>query len=110
MTLQTQGVLRVLIDAYLRASDRELYGLQICDQLGLLPGTVYPILARLLAMGWITAREEDVTKEEVGRATRRYYRLTENGAAEARTALAEFDARRRRGSLSTWPGRPVWDS
>lgn len=85
MTLQTQLVLRAL----LQEPTSEQYGLQLCEETGLPSGTVYPIVARLEQVGWLESRWEDPNEHIAqGRPRRRYYRLTEDGAARARTALA----------------------
>lgn len=107
--MQMQAVLRLLVDAHLKGPDREIYGLQICEELGLGPGTVYPILARLhTEQRWVEKRPEKVESTEVGRATRFYYRLNEQGAESARHALAEATARRRAPRLGGL-GRPAWE-
>jgi PadR family transcriptional regulator, regulatory protein PadR len=86
MTIPTQLVLRAL----LAEPTQELYGLQICEQAGLPSGTIHPILARLeREHSWVTSRWEDITPHDEGRPRRRYYRLTEDGAERARTALAQ---------------------
>lgn len=92
MTLQVQLVLRILLGD--RA--RELYGLELVDATGLPPGTIYPILARLEAAGWVDSRWEQVDQRVEGRPRRRYYRVTPDGAVEATAALDAADARRRR--------------
>lgn len=84
MTLPTQLVLRALLED----PAREMYGLEICKVAGLAPGTIHPILARFEGIGWLESRFEDVDPREAGRPRRRYYRLTEGGAQEARDALA----------------------
>lgn len=105
--MQMQEILRLLVETYQESSEREIYGLEICEALGLGPGTVYPLLARLLAIGWVEDRREDIDKRKVGRATRRYYRLSREGVAAARQALAEASSRRR-GSSRDLLGRPAW--
>ena len=84
MTIPTQLVLRAL----LADPSRELYGVEIGDAAGLPSGTVHPILARLEAAGWIESRWEDVDPSVAGRPARRYYRVTTDGAVQARDALA----------------------
>jgi PadR family transcriptional regulator len=85
MTLQTQLVLRAL----LQEPAREQYGLELCAETGLPSGTVYPIVARLEQAGWLASRWEDPNEHITeGRPRRRYYRLTDGGAEQARTALA----------------------
>ena len=86
MTIPTQLVLRTL----LAEPTQEMYGLQICEQAGLPSGTIHPILARLeREHSWLASRWEDVKPEEEGRPRRRYYKLTDDGAARARIALAQ---------------------
>ena len=84
MTIPTQLVLRTLLDE----PGRELYGLEIGQGAGLPSGTVHPILARLEGVSWVESRWEDVDPSDAGRPARRYYRLTANGAEQARHALA----------------------
>jgi DNA-binding PadR family transcriptional regulator len=84
MTMQVQMVLRAL----LRDPSRELYGLEISQETGLLPGTTYPILMRLEDQGWVASRLEEIDPRAEKRPARRYYRFTAGGAAEASAALA----------------------
>jgi DNA-binding PadR family transcriptional regulator len=85
MTLQTQLVLRALLED----PARERYGLELCDLAGLPSGTIYPILARLEGVGWVTSTWEDpAVHEKAGRPRRRFYRITTDGAEQARHALA----------------------
>lgn len=81
MTYTTQLVLAAL----LAAPDGELYGLQLIREAGVKPGSAYPILERLVAHGWAASRRETV---HPGRPPRRYFRLTGEGEARARAALA----------------------
>jgi PadR family transcriptional regulator len=101
MTLQTQLVLRALLDQ----PTAQRYGLELCERTGLPSGTVYPIVARLEQVGWLESEWEDPDAHvAAGRPRRRYYRLTEDGAERGRDALALADRRRR--------GRPAigWDT
>ncbi|WP_221176793.1 PadR family transcriptional regulator [Nocardioides pocheonensis] len=84
MTIPTQLVLRALLED----PDEERYGYDIGESAGLASGTVHPILARLEGLGWLTSRWEDVDSRIAGRPSRRYYRLTAEGAHAARDALA----------------------
>jgi DNA-binding PadR family transcriptional regulator len=92
MTLQTQ----LIVQALLKDPARELYGLELSQETGLLPGTAYPILMRLEAEGWVTSRWEEIDPHAEKRPARRYYRLTASGAAQASAAIT--GARRPRGS------------
>ncbi len=90
LTLATQMVLRSLLDK----PTEKRYGLELCAQAGLQSGTVYPILARLEQAGWVhSAWEDPQVHEAEGRSRRRYYTLSEEGAAQARQALAEISSR-----------------
>jgi PadR family transcriptional regulator, regulatory protein PadR len=106
MTLQTQLVLR----AMLAEPTAERYGLQLCAETGLPSGTIYPIVARLEQLGWVESSWED-PREHVaeGRPRRRYYRLTDAGAQQARDALARVHRSRKQprfGPAVTWPEVP----
>jgi DNA-binding PadR family transcriptional regulator len=89
MTLQVRLVLHMLADD----PGRERYGLEIVDSTGLMPGTIYPILARLEAAGWIDSRWEDVDHHAAGRPRRRYYRLTAEGLANVARSLVDSPRR-----------------
>jgi PadR family transcriptional regulator, regulatory protein PadR len=84
MTIPTQLVLRAL----LADPSVELYGVEIGTAAGLPSGTVHPILARLETVGWLESRWEEINPRTEGRPARRYYRLTPDGLALARAALA----------------------
>jgi PadR family transcriptional regulator len=79
--------LRLVLDALLADGCGDHYGLAIATQTGLKPGTLYPILARLEACGWLTSFWEQVDEHEAGRPRRRYYRLTGVGINGARGVL-----------------------
>ena len=78
ITPQTAAVLGALLDR------EHAWGFEIGRATGLKAGTIYPILARLVAAGWVEDAWED---PELGRAggrpPRRYYRLTTTGRARA---------------------------
>ncbi len=81
----TQPTLDVLV-ALLDADDCEIHGWQLMRATGRAGPTVYKILERLDAAGWLAARWAEESKPGVPR--RRYYRFTERGAAGAREILA----------------------
>ena len=89
MTLQTQLVLRAFLDA----RREEQYGLELAKASGLPTGSIYPILARLEAAGWITSDWEMIDERAEGRPRRRYYRLTGYGVRASREALERTRAR-----------------
>jgi PadR family transcriptional regulator PadR len=83
----TVGVLAVL-GALLDGPDAELYGWEIVRASGREPGTIYPILQRLLGAGWVSDQWEDPEPAHTeGRPPRRYYRLTVEDRARAVHAL-----------------------
>jgi len=67
------------------------WGLAVIKASGRPAGSVYPILERLEASGWVTSSWEE-NDERTG-PRRRYYELTADGATAARTAIASFRAR-----------------
>ncbi|MGR0159960.1 PadR family transcriptional regulator [Paenarthrobacter nitroguajacolicus] len=86
----------LVLDALLSAES--VWGLQIVKDTGKKPGTVYPILERLEAAGWLQGEWE--TAEERKGPRRRYYRLL----ADARPMAQEFvRAQRSRTSTATGP-------
>jgi PadR family transcriptional regulator PadR len=85
LTTQTLAVLSAMV----RDVDAEWYGLDLSKRSGLKPGTIYPILDRLLKAGWLDRRWEDIDPAYEGRPKRRLYRLNGVGAPAARWALDE---------------------
>lgn len=85
MTTQTLMVLGTMLSE----PDAEWYGLELCKRARLKPGTIYPILDRLLKAGWLARRWEDIDPRIEGRPRRRLYHLTGVGARVAREALDE---------------------
>ena len=83
ITMPTLAVLRELLED-------ERYGLQIAHRTGLASGSVYPILQRLERQGWVTSRWEDIDEVAEARRKRHYYRLTDLGRSEMRSALERW--------------------
>lgn len=79
----TRKVRRVLT-ALLAAPDHAATGIQICTATTMWPGTVYPILDRLLENDWVTY-DPSPGRGDVAR----YWRLTPDGTAQALEALEE---------------------
>ena len=63
------------------------HGYLLAKQTGLRSGTLYPILIRLAGRGLVEACWED--GQPAGRPRRHLYRLSSDGLAAARAALAE---------------------
>jgi DNA-binding PadR family transcriptional regulator len=78
---QTQA----LLSALLVALDAWHYGYDLSKATGLKSGTLYPILMRLEAQGWLEARWEDAPP--AGKPARHLYHLTALGASEASTLV-----------------------
>jgi len=76
--------------------------LELCKRAGLKPGTIYPILDRLLKAEWLERRWEDIDPTVEGRPRRRLYRLTGLGAPAARQALDGHLASLQPGSADSW--------
>jgi hypothetical protein len=89
LTKPTIAVLQSLLSA---TSSNPAWGLSICRDADLGPGTVYPILERLTERGWVTNREE--TGPHPGRPARRFYELTGVGREQATAALKARASRR----------------
>ena len=85
----TSAVARVLA-ALLDDPAADRYGLDLIKVTGLPSGTIYPILIRLQRAGWLTAHWEEIDPAAEGRPARRYYRMTPDGTALARTELARL--------------------
>lgn len=88
MTIPVAKVLAAL----LAELDEQRYGLDLMRLTGLPSGTLYPVLHRLSAAGWLDADWEAIDPVAAGRPARRYYRLTAVGVTQARQALADLRA------------------
>jgi PadR family transcriptional regulator PadR len=85
----------------LMGPDEELYGLRIAQNAGRKAGSVYPILARLEAAGWVESSWESEKRDDRG-PRRRFYRLCPDGLAASRALLTE-----RRGAVRQRTGQAV---
>ncbi|HEX8693989.1 MAG TPA: PadR family transcriptional regulator [Longimicrobium sp.] len=84
LTYPTALVLRALAEGC-------RYGFDVMDATGLASGTVYPLLRRLEALGFVTADwEGEEAARRDGRPARRYYQLTAEGAAVLGEARRKF--------------------
>lgn len=87
---QTAAVLLALAET----SGAWRYGYDLCQELGLKPGTLYPILMRLADRGLLeTAWETDAP---AGRPPRHMYRLTGQGRKSVAELAASTRAKARR--------------
>jgi DNA-binding PadR family transcriptional regulator len=90
----TVPVIRVLA-ALLADPGAPRYGLDLMRATELASGSLYPILTRLRAAGWVETHWEEIDPTAAGRPARRYYLLTAEGVERARGALAALHAQTR---------------
>jgi DNA-binding PadR family transcriptional regulator len=84
LTHPTALVLQALLDG-------RHHGFDIMDATGLPSGTVYPILRRLDAEGYVRSRwEKDGMARREQRPPRRYYELTSHGRSTAADAIGRY--------------------
>jgi PadR family transcriptional regulator len=79
-----------VLAAFLENPRRELYGFGLMRSTGVKPGSLYPILDRLVDCGWLLPEDEDIDEAAAGRPRRRLYRLSALGEREASAAVDEF--------------------
>ena len=79
--------IRITLREFLEHPGTELYGHQISRNTGVCTGTLYPILTRLAASGWLSPRREDSGECQESRPLRTYYRLTAEGSVAAAALL-----------------------
>ena len=89
---QTVAILRALAGD----PDRWRYGYDLCTELGLQAGSMYPILIRLADRGLLDTRWE--TERVPGRPARHLYRLTAAGREYASAAVAAVAAAEAQGA------------
>lgn len=93
LTTTTRKVLDLFMEASAAGGAAErLWGYRICEDTGLGSGTVYPILERLLEADLVAATWEE--PKPTDRPPRRFYSLTDSGAAAYAAALAARPRRR----------------
>jgi PadR family transcriptional regulator PadR len=86
LTYPTALVLQALLDG-------RHHGFDIMDATGLPSGTVYPILRRLDAEGYVRSKwEKEGAARKEQRPARRYYELTAGGGTMAREAVTRARA------------------
>jgi PadR family transcriptional regulator, regulatory protein PadR len=107
MGLRNTAPLLQLLEVLLADPTREYFGLELAGAAGLHTGTVYPQLARLEQLGWLTSAWEDIDEQIAGRQRRRYNRMTGEGiqCAREQVSRAAADAERRTRYLRPATGR-----
>jgi DNA-binding PadR family transcriptional regulator len=97
-----------VLSAFLADPSADRYGLDLMRATDLPSGTLYPVLQRLQQAGWVAAQWEEIDPAAEGRPARRYYRLTPQGVADGRQALAELHAATSPGAAGKSQARPAW--
>jgi DNA-binding PadR family transcriptional regulator len=89
-TPQMTGPMLLVLNALARDPGKQRYGLDLSQETGLKPGTIYPVLARLERYEWVASAWEEIDPHAAGRRPRRYYQLTPAGQFAASRHLARF--------------------
>jgi PadR family transcriptional regulator PadR len=79
-----------VIKIFLADPTRERYGYDLMQVTGMQSGSLYPLLARFEAAGWLTTGKEDIDPRAEGRPARRFYRISAAAVPAARQQLAEL--------------------
>jgi hypothetical protein len=85
----THASLKVL-RAFLDSPMVRLSGADLHKRSGVFTGTLYPMLLRFEAAGWMDGEWESIDPKELGRPRKRFYWLTPTGLARAHAALASI--------------------
>jgi PadR family transcriptional regulator PadR len=83
ITATVGKVLRVFLDDVTEPR----YGYELMQRTGLASGTLYPVLARLEAAGWLISDLEGIDPAAERRPARRFYRITAAAAEMSRNEL-----------------------
>ncbi len=78
-TFQALVAIGVILAKQEKSKQEETYGFEIVKAAGLSPGSLYPMLSRLVKSGILMSREEEGCPKKSERPLRVYYRLTEKG-------------------------------
>ncbi len=92
VTPHTAAVLK----AFLEDPARPRYGFELMQLTRLGSGTLYQVLARLEAAGWLATGREGIDPPSAGRPARMNYTLTEDGISGGRIQLAQLSEQDRR--------------
>lgn len=95
-----------VLKCFMEQPRAELSGADITKATKVFTGSLYPILLRLEAAGWLSSHWEDIDPKEAGRPRRRYYRLTMLGQRLANEAFNELGLVAGKSSLAR--GKLAW--
>lgn len=79
-----------VIKVFLENPLQEHYGYDLMQITGMQSGSLYPLLARFEAAGWLITGRENIDPHIEGRPPRRYYRISATAVPAARQRLAEL--------------------
>jgi PadR family transcriptional regulator, regulatory protein PadR len=82
-----------VLKAFLEDPDQPRYGFELMKITGMASGSLYPMLARLEAAGWLSRGKEDIDPRAAGRPARTHYTIT-GAAASAATIRLEALSKR----------------
>jgi PadR family transcriptional regulator, regulatory protein PadR len=84
-----------VLKIFLEDPDQSRYGFELMKLTGMASGSLYPMLARLEAAGWLTRGKEDIDPRAAGRPARTQYTITGAAVSAARIQLGELSERYR---------------
>lgn len=84
-----------ILKIFLEDPDRSRYGFELMKLTGMPSGSMYPMLARLEAAGWLARGKEDIDPHSAGRPPRLHYTITGESVTAARLELAALSDRYR---------------
>lgn len=82
-----------VLKIFLEDPGQPRYGFEIMKRTGLASGSLYPMLAKLEAAGWLTKGVETISPREAGRPQRFHYTISPDAVIAARlqlTALSDI--------------------
>jgi PadR family transcriptional regulator, regulatory protein PadR len=103
MAVQITVAAAKVLRAFLEDPAQPRYGYELMRVTGFPSGKLYPILAKLQAVGWLDREQEDIDPSVAGRPARRLYRLSREGTRVAREELAALSAELRPPSIAENP-------
>lgn len=86
LTLRSAQIVRI----FLEDPEHPRFGLELMRYAKMGAGTLYPILAKLEAAGWLARQQEDIEPSVEGRPRRMLYRLAPDAVVRARATLMEI--------------------
>src|SRR5260370_30904851 len=84
ITPKMAGVLK----SFLEDTGQPRYGFELMKLTGMASGSLYPMLAKLEAAGWLARGREDIDPRAAGRPARTNYTITGAAVSAARVQLA----------------------